>query len=557
MKIQRFNILVLIVLLGFSSCRDLTELNVNPNSPSKESANVNLLLSGVVISTARHYLSAGQGSAAGTMQYYQKDAWAGMNTSLSVGGGDWSGAYNNLRTINELIEVCDPDRNQFHIGVAKVMRALWIADLADFYGDAPYSESFKVNEGIEYYTPSYDSQKKLYVEVLKELDEAATLLSQPADAYPEPFYSEGDVIFEGDVTKWHKFANSLRLRYLMRLSNKTNDFPEDIAKTFAKIVAEGNIMESVDDEATMPLPGTDISSSWPNNTIFDSSNGSEFARQRACSTLVEALRKNHDPRIGVWFAKVEIPTKWDSNLEYTTSERPDTIVEINGKKIHFVNPYEVDSAYINTNEDYVGLPPALYFPAMYNYYPSGTNESKNPFVSRFNEMYKDATGDLLRARVMPYSEVCFILSEAVLRGWISGSAEDYYNNGVKASLETWGVEDGYDDLINQAGAKWDGTLQRIIEQKWISFWTLAHESFLDYRRTGFPALELGESIKYKGAMPIRASYPSSEKDMNGESYDAALQNLEITQYSNLNDPDNPADSKWSKPWIVQGTGKPW
>ena len=103
-----------------------------------------------------------------------------------------------------------------------------------------------------------------------------------------------------------------------------------------------------------------------------------------------------------------------------------------------------------------------------------------------------------------------------------------------------------------AGVTFDGTLEQIMEQKWIAAWTAAAEAWFDYRRTGFPALEAGTIVK-RPALPLRFYYSLDELDYNPDNASRAISGLEETSFSA---PDG-KNSAWSKMWVLQGTGKPY
>jgi hypothetical protein len=159
---------------------------------------------------------------------------------------------------------------------------------------------------------------------------------------------------------------------------------------------------------------------------------------------------------------------------------------------------------------------------------------------------------LLRARLISAAEVNFILAEAALKGWATGPAKARYEAAIQASLNTWGVGNQYATYIAQPGVVFDGTLKQIIEQKWIASWTAATEAWFDFRRTGFPALKAGPAAK-RLALPVRFYYMQDELNINSKNANAAVDKLEVTSYSQA---DN-KNSAWSKPWLLQGTGKPW
>jgi len=140
--------------------------------------------------------------------------------------------------------------------------------------------------------------------------------------------------------------------------------------------------------------------------------------------------------------------------------------------------------------------------------------------------------------------------------------ETHYKNGIVASLKRWGISDGangfnFDDyysnpLINYADAV--NKQERILEQKWISFW-LGVESWFDYRRTGYPALVVGTVTQYGAALPIRFMYPVPSQDPKYlVNYNSAVDKLETTTFV----PSNQSkDHNYSRMWLLQGTGLPY
>jgi len=154
-------------------------------------------------------------------------------------------------------------------------------------------------------------------------------------------------------------------------------------------------------------------------------------------------------------------------------------------------------------------------------------------------------------RIMSAAEVNLILAEAALYGWAPGSPEQYYAEGIKQSLNAWGVGSSFDNYIE--GAPYSG-LESIIQQKWIASWTAAAESWFDYRRTGLPDLQTGESAK-RVKLPLRFYYGlNDEISRNTENANAAIEKLEATQYQGN---DQTKNSAWSKMWLLQGTNKPY
>jgi len=206
---------------------------------------------------------------------------------------------------------------------------------------------------------------------------------------------------------------------------------------------------------------------------------------------------------------------------------------------------------INYDPDYVGIPPSIFAAPQYNLNPNLDQGVFNPHCSQLNDMYKDASGSLLLMRLMSAAEVHFILSEAALYGWAPDTPEDHYAEGIHQSFNAWGIGDQFDSYIG--GTTYAG-LESIIQQKWIASWTAAAESWFDYRRTGLPDLQTGESAK-RQALPLRFYYHfDAEISKNTANAEAAISKLEPTQFKGTDVSNN---SAWSKFWLLQGTGEPY
>lgn len=529
-----FIVLVLLFISFAHSCQDLTELNNNPNGVTGDKANADLILSTVLTNTATAYTNLGYQDAAGVMQHTQKDAWLGEHNNYEWSPRDWGEYYDILRNNQLVFEKAEENDLNFHQGVSLVMKSFVYAQITDLWGDAPYSNALNGDLGGEdNNAPAYDTQEDIYNGILADLEEANSLLSETGEIFPET--EDADVIYNGDPDKWRKFANSLRLRYLMRVSERRN-----VEQEFVSIVQNEPVFESNDDNALMNFPGSNEVSSWPKNTVYDGTDGSDFRRIRPAATLVEALREKNDPRIGVWFAKVNIPT------EFSDDHPHNEIID----GIRYLDDDQVNST-INTNPDYVGIPPQITAPSGFNMNPNPGQTSNNPFVSYLNDRYRDASGPLLNARLMTYAELNFILAEASLKGWEIGAAEGYYDEGVRASLNEWEVGDSVEEYLNGSSVSYDGSLERIMEQKWIASWTAAQEAWFDYRRTGFPDLQTGPAAP-REALPLRFPYGSNELNFNRENVSSAIQRLESTQYSQGED-----NSLWARPWLLQGSDVPY
>jgi hypothetical protein len=529
----------------FISCEDLTETNENPNGVQPSVVNPNLVLPSVLSEAGKVYVNLGYQDIAGVVQHTQKDAWSSGHNDYDWGGSqDWGSYYAILRN-NTLVYDRAVELNlEFHQGVALVMKSFMFGLITDLWGDAPYTNALKGELlGGENIKPSFDSQEVIYTGILADLETANTLLSKGSEEYTG-IVESADIYFEGDPAKWRQFANSLMLRYYMRISDKKPDVAKAGIEKIVNTPDQYPIITSEDDDAVMDFPGNSADNSWPANTVSDAS-GSNYRRIKMAATLVEALQEKSDPRIAVWANKVQVPLVVDGDLPAGTDEIIDGV--------RYLSPDKVGDTPVDTDPEYVGIPTSFSaLPSAYNLNPTPGQTSQNPHVSFLNDIYKDASGPLLKARLLSAAEVHFILAEAALKGWNVGDAQTHYEAGIEASLTTWGVSDSFGDYLAGPEVAYNATLEQIIEQKWIASWTAATESWFDYRRTGFPDLQAGPAAK-RGVLPVRFYYMQDELMLNEANAEAALNNLEVTGYTQADG----KNSAWSKPWLIQGTGKPW
>jgi hypothetical protein len=294
------------------------------------------------------------------------------------------------------------------------------------------------------------------------------------------------VLYGGDVTKWRKLANSLALRYYMRLQAKEPAVAQEGISKITGDPAKYPIITVADDEANVAYAGTSPATSWPINMVFNIDPMGEYMRRKPCATLVETLQTLNDPRLGVWAEKVEIP------LVLVDGTGVDRIVD--GKREISKDVEEEflakwvgeDDLYVDYDQEYVGIPAQTFSAQAYNLTPNYTQQAAyNPHISQLNEMYKETSGPLLQMRLLSAAEVNFILAEAAHYNWAPGKAENHYANGIRESFNAWGVSDQFSSYLE--GAPYNG-LESIIQQKWIASWTAAAESWFDWRRTGLPDL---------------------------------------------------------------------
>ena len=560
----KFHIVLALFLCGFTfSCvKHLEKLNENPNGADPATSNPSLVLSTVLSEAGKTFVGLGYGDIAGVMQYTQKDGWGSAHNNYDWGGDNpWGSYYDILRNNQFVYNKALESNDEFQQGITLVMRSIVFGLLTDLYGDVPYSSALQGDQGGQDKTfPKYDDQKTIYEGILADLKTANTLLSKPKNEYPNNPGSV-DLYYNGDPAKWRKFANSLALRYYMRISVKLPDEAKTGIEMIVNNPTDYPIITSSAEDATMPFAGDSNDDSWPNNTTYNG-DSSNYRRIKMCNTFVTALEALNDPRIGIFANKVKTFLNVDDDLPPGTDYITDTEVNGESRKVRYLSPDILSTRAltlddINQDPNYVGLPVALTGPQAYNLSPDLNQASHNPHVSWVNDIYRDAKGPLLKARLMSAAEVHFIIAEAkAINGWTSADAEKEYYAGIKASLETWGLSSTYSDYISQPNVIFNNTQKQIMEQKWISNWTNATESWFDFRRTGFPELHGVQGRTIAPELPLRFYYPKSEQNLNNANEQAAADKLEGTNYSGFG-ADGNKNSAWSKMWVLQGTGKPW
>lgn len=556
-----YRILLIPCFLFIGACDNIEDINVNPNNA--EDVSSNYVLTYVLTETAKAYNSLGleANNISGAMQYSQRGT---DFQALRVNSYDWApeawGNYYEILRNNEIIyNKGVAEDHKFFQGVSLVMRSFIFGLVTDLYGDCPYSESLSANDEI--FFPKFDEQQTIYKGILEDLRTANELLTN-VDLSSSPIAASADVFYGGNPEKWRMFANSLRLRYAMRLDNKRSEMNALGINTVAEFTAASAfVFQDGSDSAVMEFLGVAGYNAAPGGSLNSSNPG--FSN-KPCATIVDKLVSIQDPRLERWV--LPVVRQWDDTV---TEPTPLDYVNIYGEPqdVTRVPPIAGNILPIDYSL-YVGLPPGLAGSIALGYNKGGDvtqfPSEGSPYISFLHGRYRENVEDYVKVRLMTYSEVEFLLAEAALKGdfGISGGADVHYQNAIKASWDDYGVElanSGNDFTAYYSNPDVDlngatDKLERIISQKWISGW-MGIESWFDWRRTGYPDLQTGPVTLYGDKLPLRYMYPSPNLDPKYlANYNEAVDRLEIT-------PNVPtgqtADHSYSKMWLLQGTGKPW
>ena len=465
-------IFYLSILVGLlSSCQKFSYYQQNPNEPTE--ASPNLLLTNI----EQQAFAAVDREATLASRYMIYNQSVDLNQYYGWQRASFDG-YDNLRQVAKMEEEAKRVNNSNYTALGLFFQSYYIIQLTQTFGDVPYSEALKGNNGV--FTPTYDTQEDIYLKVLNDLQSANNILS-PANG---PI--TGDVVYNGNIQQWKKAINSLALRVLMSLSIKTADSKLDVINRFKKIVdnpAQYPIFTSNTDNAALTYQ--DLAGNYY-PYYNDNSMKTDWYMD---SSFVHILKNLKDPRLFVYADKMP-----------SAANLPDNDFDAYGGGI--------GSAPLADNTQMIVK--GKLSPINHRYYDDPVNE---PSIA------------------IGYPEVEFILAEAVQRGWISGDANIYYKKGIRASLEFSDYQNTYssstiDTYVNGAAVQLQSgqELKQILTQKYIAlFMNSGWEPFYNQRRTGIPVFETsGAGILNNGKIPKRWMYPESEYNQNKTNVEAAI-----------------------------------
>lgn len=455
---------IAIIAFTLASCTtDFEEINTNPNAPV--AVQPSLLLRQVIYNFGENM--SYEGFVAGDLLAQHRTA-LDFNLfdrhdlkSPQLGGNPWPIFYTNLRD-NEIILKQAKETPAFAVyeGPAYILKAYMAAGLTDLFGDVPYFEAFNGIEGNV--TPKYDLQSAIYQNengILDNLDKGIAAITSYAGSIP----LEGDILYNGNLNAWVQFANSLKIKYLIRISGKVA-----VASQLQTLFTEGNYIKNNADNAVF-----DFTNSEPNSFRLAQLRVGDFNNFVLSETMEDMLTDLEDDRLATFFRP------------FSNS----TTNEFNG----LINGIDASSTSIALSE----------------YSLSGT-------------AFREDTATL-DANFMTAWETSFLLAEAAEKGFITTNAAALYNAGVAQAFNYWNTNLPNTYLAGNANYNAIGKtpLEQISTQKWIASVIHGYEGWIEYRRTGFPVLKNVSASLNNGLIPTRMPYPAEAASLNSENYKAA------------------------------------
>lgn len=463
----------LALLLLVAACDSgLDDLNEDPNQPA--TTRTPFLLTAAQTDISDNYWGSFELGYFGNLyaQYWSQNQYTTESRYLyreGVVNSTWEDYYVALNDLQEIIRLARANPEtvgldgapQNQIAVAKIMQAWTFQVMTDIWGAIPFTDALQGRDNL---APAYTPQEQIYPALITLLTEATDSLD-----VTQPGFVEGDVIYGGDMERWRRFANSLKMRIALRMADQ---LPAEAGAAIQEALAAGP-MQGNEDNALFAF-----SAAPPfQNPIYESYNVSGRDDFAVSEPLVDVMTATAvpDPRLASYAAPAEV------------------------------------------NDQYVGFAYGL---------ADGLAAAvpRNAFSRPDEALRNDPTAPCIW---MLYDETLFIQAEAASRGLITGDAAALYEAAIQASMAYWGVTDAAAVDAFIAAVPFDET--NLARQKWVALYMQGVQGWAEWRRLDFGGILVppasGKLIEFEGDIPVRWPYPTDEQSLNAANLEAAVAGL--------------------------------
>ncbi|KGE13716.1 hypothetical protein DI53_2509 [Sphingobacterium deserti] len=473
-KISKFIIGAFVLAATTGSCtKSFEEINTDPDA--FEEVPPTNLLANVLRNTGESFGGDidGYGTFAGYIVKIQYlDYMAGLTPTNNTYGNRWAACYYNITQLNELLaiteETADIDKNVRY--VARIWQYYMWSYLLDGWGDIPYSEAQQgAKELGSIVRPKYDKQEDIYPSILEGLK---VLADEMAEDPGTDAVGDGDFIYEGNMGKWQKFCNALRLRIAMRISGVAPDLAKSTIEEICADPMAYPLLKTNEENCYLTYPGAaPYWEPWYTTGYTGDRRVDNFGM---ADIFIDHLNETADPRI----AKV-------ANVA-------------------------ADGQYRGFQNGAAATPPDL------------------RDISFIGDKYmKDAVG------FTPFYKSCetfYMLAEAALLGYNVGmTAQEAYEQAVRLSMQDNQIPEAAITTYLAGAGMWDGTKERIWWDMWVALFKENFEAWNLYRRTGIPSTNYPSLNSVYGDahndQPFRLPYPNNEFLYNAENVNSAAANV--------------------------------
>ncbi len=475
---------VLSMLLLSNCTKDFEQLNTPPTSVV--TIDPGLLLSGVI----KDGTFAEGGELPNNKFGSWVQHWAGgpvVPVSRYIESAEdniWEQHYALIRNLRQIAQELqgqeDSPTGKSKLAIAKIYEVVIWQRLTDLFGDVPFSEVTNDPTSIVV-TPAFDSQEQIYTTLISWLDESIARLDAGDNTY-----GSADFFYGGDVAKWAKFANSLKLKLGMRIRFANPQLAQQTVESAMN--SSIGLLASNNDNAAVPTYNNAQAENF-NPMLSQYVRGSSDLRYLA-NTLIDQLKADDDPRL---------PLLVQPTVNSVAAGQP----------------------------DYAGLGVALTDNELAQIIRA--NYSTASLSTWFSQTFAP-----IPCYALTYSEVSFFKAEAALLGWGATSAdtETFFLEGVRAAfaLPPYNISSLPGTYVATAlsleGLTDEQKLEKIQTQKWIHLFGRNYEAFAEWRRTGYPLLVPGNNPgSTNGQIPRRAIYSTQEAQLNGTNYNNAVNRM--------------------------------
>lgn len=539
----------LLLVFSLSGCSDYEEINTRPNAFTSEEVSAKYFLTGIQIE-----LYAPNRFPYWRAQLIHADRFSGHFT-FGFDGSWWSGslAYNysagytdatygwmsgyvsNLSVYQNFVKEGGDLENEKFYALGLIMKGLYYQMYTDTFGMVPYSEA----SDPDIITPKLDKQAEIYKGIFADLNEAMAIIGNSAvTGEGVELLRENDMFFNGDLQKWKKLANTLKLRMALRAQSAPGaDFAEGV-------IAEAlqQPLLTAEDENALLEKDTEIHQ-YQNAAYGDiwHNFGGVGSHWNVGKTLIDYLRENNDPRLSKYAKPIDGGT-----VVFKKPEEGSGVANFD-KYVEFIIG-QLDNAGVDYERTDTANEVTVTVAEGVDYYvgqPVRMNSDIKTHVK--NELFSEPADWVINPKntglpifpeiVMTSAEGNFLQAEAIVKGLSTGNAEAFYQEGIRQAMKIWQVDDSAitDFLNTQEMAMLNGSreenLEKIAVQRWIAAYTDGFEAWAIVRDTGYPS-ELANGVSdydlysagtLNGEYPQRMRYGNQEYNTNGENLQDALQ----------------------------------
>ncbi|WP_257656638.1 SusD/RagB family nutrient-binding outer membrane lipoprotein [Parapedobacter lycopersici] len=458
--------------MSFSSCtKNFTDLNIDPNRIDRVTPGS--LVTPTIYGMSTYFTERSRDFTWQIMQVGLPNPSPAngihrYELNENAGNGTWNTCYQWMRNLREMRESAEFYDQPVYRAVAATLQAYIVGILTDSFGDVPFSEALMAEEGIS--QPRFDTQEEIYNKLISDLEEANTIYAAEGEM------AGNDVLYGNNKESWRRFNNSLLMRLTLRLSKRAEFNSYDKLQAIINDPEQYPVFRNNDEAALLTVTGLPpYDYAWGRRQDY-------VNFQAMGQFFVDMLNELEDPRRGLFMTQA--------------SRLVDGAIQPIG---------------------YKGIPSAH----------SG-DESQfdfSPSTPNGDLMVYTALGTEIIEVIMGYAEVEFIKAEVALHFGDMETAEEAYEAAVTAGITQWKNSEMPVGYFENEQAAFNGTMEQLMNQKYLALFFNDYQQWFEYRRTGYPVLPTTAYMLHDGVMPTRFMYHNNVRRFNPQNYQEAADRI--------------------------------